>query len=329
MSKKYLVTGGSGFIGAALVKALVNKGNKVSVIDNNSRGSASKLGEYINKIKFYKGDIRDYSFVKSCLDGVDSVIHLAYINGTEFFYEKPDLILDVGIRGTFNIIDACREKGIKEFVLASSSEAYQTPSIIPTPEDVPLVVPDIMNPRYSYGGGKIACELLAINYGRKYFDRVLVFRPHNVYGADMGFEHVIPQFVMRASELILKKNEGIIGFSIQGDGTETRAFVHINDFTDGVLAMLEKGEHLNIYHIGNNEEIEIKKLVGYIFEYFNRDYVIIPGELKSGGTLRRCPDISKMKKIGYNPQISIKKGLPEVIDWYHNYNITKMNKRGV
>ena len=82
-------------------------------------------------------------------------------------------------------------------VLASSSEVYQTPPQVPTDESAPLVVPDPLNPRYSYGGGKIISELMAINYGRKYFERVLIFRPHNVYGPDMGFEHVIPQFALR------------------------------------------------------------------------------------------------------------------------------------
>ena len=93
-----------------------------------------------------------------------------------------------------SVLDACRHHGIRELVLASSSEVYQTPPGIPTPENVPLSVPDPLNPRYSYGGGKIICELMAINYGRQGFDRVLIFRPHNVYGPDMGWEHVLPQF---------------------------------------------------------------------------------------------------------------------------------------
>ena len=91
---------------------------------------------------------------------------------------------------------AARE-GVRSLVLASSSEVYQTPPHVPTDESAPLVVPDPTNPRYSYGGGKIISELMAINYGRKFFDRVLIFRPHNVYGPDMGCEHVIPQFALR------------------------------------------------------------------------------------------------------------------------------------
>ena len=80
-------------------------------------------------------------------------------------------MLDVGIRGTLNALKACQVQGVKEFVLASSSEVYQTPSMTPTPEDVPLIVPDVQNPRYSYGGGKIAAELSAIDSG---LERVVI-----------------------------------------------------------------------------------------------------------------------------------------------------------
>ena len=100
-------------------------------------------------------------------------------------------------KGMINVIDACRAHGVGRLMLASSSEVYQTPPQVPTDESAPLVVPDPLNPRYSYGGGKIISELMAINYGRKFFERVLIFRPHNVYGPDMGCEHVIPQFALR------------------------------------------------------------------------------------------------------------------------------------
>ena len=128
--------------------------------------------------------------VEKATQGMDEVHHLAFVNGTEFFYSQPDLVLDVGVRGMVNVIDACRKHGIGTLVLASSSEVYQTPPKVPTDETAPLAIPDPLNPRYSYGGGKLISELMAINYGRKYFNRVLIFRPHNVYGPDMGWEHV-------------------------------------------------------------------------------------------------------------------------------------------
>ena len=217
MTRRLLVTGGSGFIGAALVKALVKSGASVRVLDDNSRGAPRRLAEVEREIEFIVGDVRDAALVDTAMRGVDEVYHCAFINGTEFFYSMPELVLDVGVKGMINVIDACRRHNVGTLVLASSSEVYQTPPHVPTDETAPLIVPDPMNPRYSYGAGKIISEVMAINFGRKYFERVLIFRPHNVYGKDMGFEHVIPQFVRRLKEAAERQPKGTISFPIQGD----------------------------------------------------------------------------------------------------------------
>src|SRR5215218_821288 len=155
-----------------------------------------------------------WTTIHAAVRGIDEVHHLAFVNGTEFFYSAPELVLDVGVKGMINVIDACRAAGVGRLVLASSSEVYQTPPRVPTDETVPLVVPDPANPRYSYGGGKIISELMAINYGRRHFDRVLIFRPHNVYGPDMGFEHVIPQFVLRLKRAMAQCKTGAVPFEM-------------------------------------------------------------------------------------------------------------------
>jgi len=324
MLKRYLVTGGTGFIGSELVKRLVQEKHFVRVLDNNSRGAITRLKDVIKEIEFVDADIRDTEAVIRSAKKMDSILHLAYVNGTEFFYSQPELVLDIAIRGMLNIVDACRKQDVGELILASSSEVYQTPPMIPAPEDIPLVVPDVMNPRYSYGGGKLACELMAINFGRKYLDRALIFRPHNVYGKDMGFEHVIPQLAMRSGKLAKAQPKGTLAFEIQGDGTETRAFVHVDDFTAGLMIILEKGEHLNIYNIGNDEEVSIRTVIDHMFEHFGRDYKLISGELLKGSVRRRCPNINKLKALGYSPKIPLKEGILEVIDWYVDY-ATKAN----
>lgn len=316
IAKHYLVTGGTGFIGSALVRRLVQAGHKVRVLDNNSRGSTGRLADVVSDIELIEADIRDAAAVRKASQGVDSMLHLAYVNGTEFFYSKPELVLDIAIRGMLNVIDACRANGIRDMVLASSSEAYQTPPVIPTPEDVPLVVPDVMNPRYSYGGGKLACELIAVNYGRTGFDRMTIFRPHNVYGPDMGWEHVLPQFVVRAVDAIAKTPSGPVNFPIQGDGSQTRAFVHIDDFTTGLMCQIEHGEHLNAYHIGNPEELTVRQVVEEVFKVLGREPRIIEGPLTLGSTQRRCPDITKLQNLGYIPSIPFIKGLPDLVNWY-------------
>jgi nucleoside-diphosphate-sugar epimerase len=214
-----------------------------------------------------------------------------------------------------NVLDGCIEYGVKELILASSSEVYQTPPVIPTPEHVPLSVPDPLNPRYSYGGGKIISELMAINYGRKYFDRVIIFRPHNVYGPDMGYEHVIPQFILRMNDL-RDKYSNKIPFPIQGSGKETRAFVYIDDFTEGLLIAMEKGQNMDIFHIGTQDEVPVTDLAYTVADYFGVEIEIRSGEICPGGTLRRCPDITKLKDLGYKPKVSLKEGIFKSAEWY-------------
>lgn len=313
----YLVTGGSGFIGAALVRRLLADGHRVRVLDDNSRGHLGRLAGVVDDIQFIAGDIRDADAVRTSVRGVDAVLHLAAVNGTRHFYEKPEVVLDVGVRGMLNVLDACRAERVGNLVLASSSEAYQTPPLVPTPEDVPLVVPDVLNARYSYGGSKLISELLAVNWGRTGFDRVAIFRPHNVYGPDMGWEHVVPEFVRRAvAAIALSPPQESVPFPIQGDGTQTRAFVHIDDAVEGIVTIADRGEHLGIYHVGNPEEVSIADLARQVVSCLGREAQVVAGPPAPGGTERRCPDIGRLTRLGYRPRIPLSKGLPGVVGWY-------------
>lgn len=314
--RNHFITGGAGFIGVNLACRLVAFGHKVRILDNQSRGTVSRLSSLKNKIEFIQGDIRDPRVLNKAIKGVDCIWHLAFVNGTEFFYTKPEVVLEIGIKGMINVIDSCIKEGVRNLMVASSSEVYQTPPEVPTDEKVPLSIPDPLNPRYSYAGGKIISELLAINYGRKYFDKVVIFRPHNVYGPDMGREHVIPQFILRMKDICRKNKSKTVHFPIQGTGQETRSFVFIDDFIDGLMLLNEKGEHLGIYNIGAGEEIAIAKVAEKVGEYFGKKIVIVPGKPAKGATLRRCPDISKLKKFGYFPKISFNRGLNLTISWY-------------
>lgn len=317
MSKKktYLVTGGTGFIGSAIVRRLVKDGYGVRVFDNDSRGVSSRLSDIMDRIDLVQGDIRSAEAVDQACKGMDGVFHLAFVNGTEFFYSKPDLVLDVGVKGMVHVLDACIKHNIKELILASSSEVYQTPPVVPTDESAPMAIPDPLNPRYCYAAGKIISEIMTINYGRKHFDRVLIFRPHNVYGPDMGWEHVLPQFILKMKALCDKQG-GEIQFPIQGSGLETRAFVYIDDFVDGVMHMFERGDHLGIYHIGTTEEVAIGEVAKMVGAYFDRSVQLIQSAPTPGGTPRRCPDIRKLGLLGYKPQISLKQGIPLIAKWY-------------
>lgn len=307
--KTFLVTGGTGFIGSNICRMLVKNGYNVIIYDNNSRGNLTKIKDIKNKITFIKGDIRDRKKVFNALKNVQAVIHLSYINGTKYFYTQPELILDVGVKGIVNIIDGCIKHKIKELYLASSSEVYQTPVKIPTDENEMLKIPDIFNPRYSYGGGKILTELMGINYGKKFFKKLIIFRPHNVYGPNMGNEHVVPEFV---NQLKNKKKINNI-FLMKGTGNEKRSFIFIDDFVQAFDLIIKKGKHLNIYNIGTSNIVTIKKLALEISNIMKKKITIQNTKIAKGGTNTRCPNISKILKIGFKQRFSLRQGLESTI----------------
>lgn len=301
--KNYLITGGLGFIGSAITNRLLEKGFNVTVFDNLSRGKKKRIFNKNKKINIINGDIRNLHKLKKSLKKIDAVIHLAYINGTKYFYTRPTDILEIAVKGITNIIDACKEKKIKELYLASSSEVYQTPTKIPTDEKESLKIPDIYNPRYSYGGGKILTELMGIHYGKKYFKKLIIFRPHNVYGPDMGNEHVMPEFLNRFKKLKDKK------FKIQGSGNEIRSFIYIDDFVNAFELIMKKGKHLEIYNIGTDEKTTIKNLAYSMAKIFNKKITLKKTSLAKGGTIKRLPNIKKIKKLGFKQKVNLKMGI--------------------
>jgi nucleoside-diphosphate-sugar epimerase len=190
---------------------------------------------------------------------------------------------------------------------------------VPTDERAPLVVPDPLNPRLSYGAGKIISEMMVINHGRKHFERVLIFRPHNVYGPDMGFDHVIPQFAVRLKRAIAAQAGGPVPFPIQGSGAETRSFCHVDDLVAGVMTMREKGAHLGIYHVGTMEEVSVADLARRMARIAGREIALAPSAVLAGSTPRRCPDISKLAALGYTPRVPLDEGLPSTLKWYWDH----------
>ena len=148
---KILVTGGAGFIGAYLVKRLVKLGHDVTVVDNFSRGLPERLNSISQKIDLQNIDLRtDFKKLEMVSSGIDLLYHLAAVNGTENFYSHSDLVLDVGVLGMLNVLNSTEKNSIENLIVASSAEVYQTAKIIPTPESAELIIPDPLEPRYSY-----------------------------------------------------------------------------------------------------------------------------------------------------------------------------------
>lgn len=317
---RYLITGGAGFIGSALARRLLADGHAVTVLDDFSRGRHDRLPPG-GDLAIVRGDVRDLAAVTRAMHGCDAVVHAAYVQGTQTFYAEPRQVLDVALRGMLTVLDACAVTGCADLMLISSSEAYQVASVVPTPEGVPLTVPDVLNPRYSYGGGKIACELAALAWGRAgVLDRVIIARPHNIYGPDMGREHVIPEFCLRMSLLTATQPEGVIPFRIQGSGLETRSFCWIGDCTAQLALLLDPGTLAGVWHVGAMDEITISQVAHLIAELYGRQIKLEPGKLPQGSPPRRLPDLAKIAALGgremaWTPFIT---GLRQTVAWYRD-----------
>jgi UDP-glucose 4-epimerase len=235
------------------------------------------------------------------------------MNGaTADFYERPRDVLRTQIVGTLNAIDRCEDQDVGTLVLFSSSEVYQTPPVYPTPEDVPLIVPDLKNPRFSYGGGKIASELLAWH---SLIPRVILVRPHQVYGPGARAGHVIPDLIMRIAR---SPKGGRV--EVKGNPTDRRSFIYVDDFIAGCLTIAKHHEAdekcREVYNVGRNDPITINQLAGTIAREMGRTDVRLDftGGLP-GAVAYRCPDVRKLEALGWSARIDLAEGLRRTIDW--------------
>lgn len=302
---KVLVTGGLGFLGGRLSTALAERGHEVTALDDRSRASASPAVDVV------EADVRDATAVRAACAGADAVAHLAAVQGTGNFYRVPDEVLDVNLRGVLNVAEACAEEGVRRLLFSSSSEVYGLPRVFPTREDEPLVVPDPANPRWSYGGSKIAGELVVVNYARRRGFEFAILRYHNVYGPAMGWDHVIPQFIRR-----LELGEE---FTIQGDGEQARSFCYVDDAVAATVAALEEPAAANeILNVGNpGEERTINELAALLADVAGKP--IEPRHLpfEGEGTRRRVPDVARARELlGFTPRVSLEEGLRRTYEWY-------------
>jgi len=307
---KVLVTGGRGFIGARLVDHMFSAGADVRVLDDGSRGTA----QLPQGIEVVEGDVRDGEVARVACRGVDVVAHFAAVQGTRNFYEKPDIVLDVNLRGVLNLAQACADEHVGRLVFASSSEVYGIPTTFPTPESEPLVIPDPTNPRWSYSASKIAGELVVIHNARRHDFEYVVLRYHNVYGPAMGLDHVVPQFIQR----LVTGQE----FVVQGDGTQRRAYCYVDDVLGPTAKALSANEAANaIYNVGNPaEEYSVAELIRVLERVIGRRIAARYTPFDQAGTSRRLPDVARAERVlGLNPCVGLEEGLRRTYDWYASH----------
>lgn len=279
--KTVLVTGSAGFIGWHLVQCLVEQGNIVVEAD-------CKTGQ----------DLCDPDIVAN-LPEVDQIYHLAMVNNTSAFYTQPYTIIQNSIIPLHNILK--RYKGVP-VIYTSSSETYAggvnlgtVP--VPTPETVPLVIDDITNPRWSYATSKIIGESQVVSASVEYGTPYKIIRYHNVYGARQK-NHFLPDFIERC----LKGKYELYGHSA------TRSWCYIDDAVYATTVIAQQGDQ-TVYNVGAENEHKILEVAEMVLHKLGIDAELELHLEPPGSVSRRCPDITRLKALGFTPTVDLSTGL--------------------
>lgn len=323
MSKEVLLLGGAGFIGLNIAEELVSRGGyKVTIADNFFRAggkqdsAVEQLAER-DEVTIISGDFTDPAAFQNLSTRFDQVYMLASVVGVDYVNSMPHEIIRINTALIYNTLEWIRANPCGKALFTSTSECYAGTIeafdyAIPTPEEVPLCIQDIGQPRFTYAVTKMLGESGFLNYSKSLGFESSIVRYHNVFGPRMGFKHVVPHLVQR-----FRSNE--TPFKIYGHD-QTRSFNFISDAVAGTILAMEKGANGEIYHIGSSQEITIDELtrkVGSIMS-FDGEYENAP--TYPGSVNRRCPDISKaQKELGYEPQVSWEQGIEKTVEWYNAY----------
>lgn len=314
---KILITGAAGAIGYHLAKFLIDRGDKVYLVDNFVRGDRDKLYMQLtekNGVNVFDIDLRDTSLVKKLPQEVDYVYHLAAFNGTQNFYELPFDVLDHSTVPTINLLRYySQSKSLKRFVYSGSSEAYASTVTtfgwkVPTDEKVPLCISDPLNLRWSYGASKMHGEIACVAAAGQFNMPFTVIRFHNVYGPRMGDKHVIPDFLERACKGV---------YELYGC-EDTRSFIYVTDAVRASIAVAES-ERCNkeIVNVGGSDEITMLALGEKILALMGIKEKIQCHPSPSGSVKRRVPDLSKLYHLtDYAPKVTLDEGLKLTIQYY-------------
>lgn len=312
-----LVTGAGGFIGSHLVRKLsANPDTKVIyALDLKSNKRLVELAK-LPKVQILELDLCDPRSTDFLPDLVSAVFSLAALNGTSRFYFSPFTVLEVSTLPTLLIVR--KYAGRAPILYTSSSEVYASSvdmgiAVVPSDEEVILSISDVHNPRWSYAMAKMHGEMALVAASKELDLQGSIVRYHNVYGPDMGSDHFIPDFVGRVMKGVAE---------IHG-GENTRSFLHIDDALDAtILSLREASSKVPIFHLGTEDEMTIENAARRILKVMGREDL----ELKVhaapiGSVLRRCPDISKAKKVlGWYPKVSFEEGVKTITDEYRDRN---------
>jgi len=314
---RILVTGSGGFLGYHLCKKLLTYDSfEVFGIDNFSRYPMDDwYRDLITQQNFNHLEIdMNLPMEFQALPKFDYIFHLAALNGTSNFYSQPFAVIKSGILPTINLLETLMSNKPSKLIYAGTSESYAGAVEIfdyevPTPEEVPLVVSDVKNPRWSYAAAKTLSEVAVASVAQAEDFNFNIVRFHNVYGPRMGKSHVIPELLNRFKD----KDLTIFG------GSHSRSFIYVDDAVQALLLILFDTKLVNeIVNIGNEELIKISELASLIQEIIKVEGNIIDNGAPKGSPMVRCPSTKKLRSIGYKPQISLREGLQITAKYYTN-----------
>ncbi len=308
MSKKYLVTGGAGFIGSHIATALVERGNKVSVLDNLSTGRRENLEHLGDQVTLHEGCLLDRDVVEQALDGVEVVYHQAALASVPRSVKEPLATNAACVTGTVNLLDAAREAGVRRVVYAGSSSAYgDQPNMSKRETDLP-------SPLSPYAAAKLAGELYCQSFTATYGLETVVIRYFNVFGPrqdpNSEYSAVIPIFVTK-----MVKGERP---TIYGDGKQSRDFTYIDNVVQGNLAAADApdavGKSINV---ACGSQTTLLSLVAAINQVLGTDIKPIFDEARAGDVRESLADITAARAmLGYEPEIDFDEGLRRSIEYY-------------
>lgn len=315
---KVLVTGGTGFIGSHVVEQLVALDAKVTVFDRMSRGIVKNIEYLKNKVRFVPGDCTSESDAKNSCANQQVVMNLAAsVGGIEYNSTHQASMLVDNIKIASVMIEAARVARVERFLVVSSACIYPATAKIPTAETEGfLTEPEPTNG--GYGWAKRMAEKLGMYYSQQYGLKVGIVRPYNAYGPRDHFDreksHVIPALIKRVFD-------GENPLRVWGSGNQTRAFLYVEDFAQGLISAIEKYPVADPVNIGTDEEVSIKELIKMIVEISGKKTAIEFDTLKPDGSPRRNSDNRKaIEKIGFHATTRLEDGLKRTIAWYKKVN---------
>lgn len=320
MASHILITGGAGFIGSHLTRALLDRGDRVTVLDNfndyyDPQRKRHNVSAFLPRddYRLVEGDIRDQALVESLfnptggpgpLGPLDGVVHLAARAGVRPSLEQPLLYEEVNCIGTLNLLEAARHHGPNVFIFGSSSSVYGINRKVPFSEDDPIDLP--ISP---YATTKRSGELMCFNYHHLYGLQTACLRFFTVYGPSQRPEMAIHKFTD-----LLSRGESIPLF---GKGDSQRDYTYIDDIVAGVIASLDLAPGFEIFNLGGAETTRLGDLVAWLAEELAVEPVIQYLPDQPGDVPITYADVSKAQRmLGYAPQVPIREGIRRFVAWY-------------